>query len=113
MLGFPYHMSFRTSHPEGPAEALAFEQTRQGVFMSSSDTGQDVLHVQAFPSGRHPRPTGRVDFTFMYAAHKAFNRDLRRLGAAVVLLAALARLRWSEVTALRRCDIDVTAEVMR
>jgi hypothetical protein len=51
--------------------------------MSSSDTGQHVQHVQAFPSGRHPRPGGRVDFTFMYAAHYAFNRDLLRLDAAV------------------------------
>jgi hypothetical protein len=51
--------------------------------MSSRNTGQDVQHVQAFPSGRHPRPAGRVDFTFMYAAHDAFSRDLRRLAAEV------------------------------
>jgi hypothetical protein len=37
---------------------------------------------QHFPPGRHPRPAGKVDFTFMYAAHDAFNRDLRRLAAA-------------------------------
>jgi hypothetical protein len=51
--------------------------------MTSRNTGQDVQDVAAFPSGRHPRPAGRVDFTFMYAAHYAFNRDLLRLGAAV------------------------------
>ena len=31
---------------------------------------------------RHPQQ-GEVDFTFMYAAHDAFNRDLQRLTAAV------------------------------
>ena len=38
---------------------------------------------QRIPSGRHPRPAGKVDFTFMYAAHDAFSRDLRRLAAAI------------------------------
>ena len=45
--------------------------------MTTKDTGQHI------PSGRHPRPAGKVDFTFMYAAHDAFTRDLRRLAAAV------------------------------
>jgi Hemerythrin HHE cation binding domain len=54
--------------------------------MSSSSTGQYGTHVQV--SGRPrppgtPRPAGRVDFTFMYAAHDAFNRDLRRLALAI------------------------------
>jgi hypothetical protein len=31
---------------------------------------------------RHPLE-GKVDFTFMYAAHDAFHRDLRRLAGAV------------------------------
>lgn len=44
--------------------------------MTTRNTGQHI------PSGRHPRPAGKVDFTFMYAAHDAFNRDLRRLAAA-------------------------------
>ena len=44
--------------------------------MTTKDTGQHI------PSGRHPRPAGKVDFTFMYAAHDAFHRDLRRLAAA-------------------------------
>lgn len=35
------------------------------------------------PPSRRPRPAGEVDFTFMYAAHDAFHRDLRRLVAAV------------------------------
>ncbi len=48
--------------------------------MSGRNTNQDVRHVRA---GRDRRPQGRVDFTFMYAAHDAFNRDLRRLAAAV------------------------------
>jgi hemerythrin-like domain-containing protein len=48
--------------------------------MSSSNTPQDVRYVQ---SGRSPRPAGRVDFTFMYAAHDAFTRDLGRLADAV------------------------------
>jgi hypothetical protein len=47
--------------------------------MSGRNTNQDVRHVRA---GRDRRPMGRVDFTFMYAAHDAFNRDLRRLAAA-------------------------------
>jgi len=51
--------------------------------MSNRNTGQDVQQVQALPPGRHRRPAGRVDFTFMYAAHDAFSRDLRRLAAAV------------------------------
>jgi hypothetical protein len=51
--------------------------------MPSKNTGQDVQHAQAFPPRRHRRPAGRVDFTFMYAAHDAFSRDLLRLGAAV------------------------------
>jgi Hemerythrin HHE cation binding domain len=37
-------------------------------------------HLQ--PS-RLPRPAGAVDFTFMYAAHDAFRRDMRRLAAAI------------------------------
>jgi len=45
--------------------------------MTTTNTAQHI------PSGRHPRPAGTVDFTFMYAAHDAFNRDLRRLAAAV------------------------------
>lgn len=45
--------------------------------MTTTNTGQHI------PSGRHPRPAGAVDFTFMYAAHDAFSRDLRRLAAAV------------------------------
>jgi len=44
--------------------------------MTTKNTGQYI------PAGRHPRPAGKVDFTFMYAAHDAFNRDLRRLAAA-------------------------------
>jgi hypothetical protein len=45
--------------------------------MTTTNTGQRI------PPGRHPRPAGQVDFTFMYAAHDAFNRDLLRLAAAV------------------------------
>jgi Hemerythrin HHE cation binding domain len=45
--------------------------------MTSANTGQHI------PPGRHHRPAGKVDFTFMYAAHDAFNRDLLRLAAAV------------------------------
>ena len=45
--------------------------------MTTTNTGQHI------PPGRHPRPAGKVDFTFMYAAHDAFNRDLRRLAAAI------------------------------
>lgn len=44
--------------------------------MTTKNTGQHI------PPRRHPRPAGKVDFTFMYAAHDAFNRDLRRLAAA-------------------------------
>jgi hypothetical protein len=44
--------------------------------MTTRNTGQRT------PSGTHPRPAGTVDFTFMYAAHDAFSRDLRRLAAA-------------------------------
>jgi hypothetical protein len=44
--------------------------------MTTKNTGQHI------PPGRRPRPAGKVDFTFMYAAHDAFNRDLRRLAAA-------------------------------
>ena len=44
--------------------------------MTTRNTGQRT------PSGRQPRPAGTVDFTFMYAAHDAFRRDLRRLAAA-------------------------------
>src|SRR5260370_1035312 len=50
---------------------------QQGVPMTTKDTGQHI------PSSGHPRPAGKVDFTFMYAAHDAFTRDLRRLAAAV------------------------------
>ena len=45
--------------------------------MTSTNTGQHI------PPGRRPRPAGKVDFTFMYAAHDAFTRDLLRLAAAV------------------------------
>jgi hypothetical protein len=41
--------------------------------MTTKNTGQHIPR---------PRPAGKVDFTFMYAAHDAFNRDLRRLAAA-------------------------------
>jgi hypothetical protein len=51
--------------------------------MSSSNTGPRVQHGQAVQAGRRPRTAGRVDLTFMYAAHDAFTRDLRRLAAAV------------------------------
>jgi hypothetical protein len=44
--------------------------------MTTRNTGRRVQ------SGRHPRSAGKVDFTFMYAAHDAFSRDLRRLAAA-------------------------------
>jgi hypothetical protein len=44
--------------------------------MTTKNTGQHI------PPGRRPRPAGKVDFTFMYAAHDAFSRDLRRLAAA-------------------------------
>src|SRR5258707_6496169 len=80
MLSFPYHMSYRTTVPEGGPERLPSRRIRQGVSMSSSNTPQDVRYVQ---SGRRPRQAGRVDFTFMYAAHDAFTRDLRRLADAV------------------------------
>jgi Hemerythrin HHE cation binding domain len=43
----------------------------------TTNTGQHI------PPGRPSRPAGKVDFTFMYAAHDAFNRDLLRLAAAV------------------------------
>jgi Hemerythrin HHE cation binding domain len=43
--------------------------------MTTKNTGQHI------PPARRPR-AGKVDFTFMYAAHDAFNRDLRRLAAA-------------------------------
>src|SRR5258707_3795 len=52
--------------------------------MTTKDTGQHI------PSGRHPHPAGKVDFTFMYAAHDAFHRDLRRLAAAAQAVAHLA-----------------------
>lgn len=45
--------------------------------METRNTGQ---HLEP---GRRPRLAGEVDFTFMYAAHDAFHRDLRRLVAAV------------------------------
>ncbi len=45
--------------------------------MTTKNTGQHI------PPGRPPRPAGKVDFTFMYAAHDAFSRDLRRPAAAV------------------------------
>jgi iron-sulfur cluster repair protein YtfE (RIC family) len=45
--------------------------------MTTKVTGQHI------PSGGHPHPAGKVDFTFMYAAHDAFRRDLRHLAAAV------------------------------
>jgi len=45
--------------------------------MTTTNTGQHI------PPGRQSRPAGKVDFTFMYAAHDAFNRDLLRLAAAV------------------------------
>jgi len=45
--------------------------------MTTRKTGQRIQ------SGQRPRPGGKVDFTFMYAAHDAFSRDLRRLTAAV------------------------------
>jgi hypothetical protein len=48
--------------------------------MSIRNTPQDVRYLH---SCSRPRPAGRVDFTFMYAAHYAFNRDLLRLTAAV------------------------------
>lgn len=38
---------------------------------------------QHLAPGRRPHPAGEVDFTFMYAAHDAFHRDMRRLVAAV------------------------------
>ena len=44
--------------------------------MTTRNTGRQVVS-----SGR-PRLAGRVDFTFMDAAHDAFSRDLRRLAAA-------------------------------
>ena len=48
--------------------------------MTHSDPGQSG------PSGRTGRPPqadGTVDFSFMYAAHDAFSRDVARLAAAV------------------------------
>ena len=48
--------------------------------MTSKNTGADIRYLHY---GRHRRSAGRVDFTFMYAAHDAFNRDLLRLAAAV------------------------------
>ena len=45
--------------------------------MNTTNAGR---HLQ--PSWRH-RPAGKVDFTFMYAAHDAFHRDVRCLVDAV------------------------------
>jgi len=45
--------------------------------MTTRDTGQRIR------AGGNRRLTGKVDFTFMYAAHDAFRRDLQRLAAAV------------------------------
>src|SRR5258708_40050800 len=80
MLSLPYHMSDRTAVAEGGLERAPSRQIRQGVSVSCSNAPQDVRYVR---SGRPPRPVGRVDFTFMYAAHDAFTRDLRRLADAV------------------------------
>ena len=44
--------------------------------MTTKNTGQHI------PPGRRPRPAATVDFTYKYAAHDAFNRDLLRLAAA-------------------------------
>jgi hypothetical protein len=48
--------------------------------VTHSDTSQPGPAVRA---GRTPQAGGTVDFTFMYAAHDAFGRDLARLAAAV------------------------------
>lgn len=45
--------------------------------MTARNTGQRIQ------PGRNPRLAGKVDFTFMYAAHDAFSRDLQRLAVAV------------------------------
>lgn len=45
--------------------------------MNSRNAGQ---HLQR---GSRPRHVGEVDFTFMYAGHDAFDRDMRRLVASV------------------------------
>jgi len=76
--------------------------------MSSSNTPQDVRYVQ---SGRRPRPAGRVDFTFMYAAHDAFTRDLRRLADAVqVGRTAEAAVRAGWATFKNQLHVHHTAE---
>jgi len=51
--------------------------------MTSRNSSQDVQHIQDVQRRRHPSQPGRVDFTCMYAAHDACNRDLRLLSAAV------------------------------
>lgn len=44
--------------------------------MTTPSTGHQL------PSAERRRAAGEVDFTFMYAAHDAFRRDLRRLASA-------------------------------
>lgn len=62
--------------------------------------GYDTYHTPE-------RPTGGVDQVYQLAA--AMPARFR----ALVLLAALSGLRWGELAALRRCDIDLTAGVVR
>jgi hypothetical protein len=73
--------------------------------MTTKNTGQHI------PPGLRPRPAGKVDFTFMYAAHDAFNRDLRRLAAAAGsgrIADAAVRTGWA--TFKKQLHIHHTAE---
>jgi Hemerythrin HHE cation binding domain len=62
-------------------------------------------------TGRPPRVSGTVDFSFMYAAHDAFSRDLARLAAAAAAGRArepVVRLGWA--TFARQLAVHHTAE---
>jgi iron-sulfur cluster repair protein YtfE (RIC family) len=66
---------------------------------------------QRTPPVRPPRVVGGVDFSFMYAAHDAFTRDLARLaGAATAGRAAEPTVRAGWVTFTRQLSVHHTAE---
>ena len=111
--------------PERPVLAVAqvFEladkvgRTRSGTSASSRPLDSGSASGVMGSCGPHPRPTGRraeAERTLWNMAGEGrADCEHDRRYRAFVLLATFASLRWGEVTALQRCDLDLDVGSVR
>src|SRR5262245_56798321 len=80
----------------------------RAVLMTAANDGIIPRNPCRVRGAGEEKPDERPVLT-LHQVHELADRMPRECFRVLVLLAALASLPWGEVTALRRCDIDVTA----